>query len=148
MPVLKGTVEAEGALVDVQFGWSATAVRQLRVSLHPIPQPVTARALLDTGAEVSCLDLSLVQTLGLPSRGPTPANVPATGGLTFRTQHDTALTLLHPSGRAGDQLVIGDLLVIEVPLANLGYQALLGRDVLARCRFLYDGPGGRFQLSY
>ena len=98
MPILRGIVEADGGLVDVLFGWSATAVRQLRVSLRPIPQPVTARALLDTGAEVSCFDPSLVQALGLPWRGPTPANVPATGGLTFSAQHDTALTILHPSG--------------------------------------------------
>ena len=148
MPILRGTLQAEGALVDVLFGWSDSAVRQLRVSRRPIPQPVSARALLDTGAEVTCLAPSLVRALGLPSRGPTPANVPATGGLTFSSQHDTALTILHPSGNAGDHLVIGDLLVIEVPLTVLGYQALVGRDVLARCRFLYDGPGGRFRLTY
>ena len=148
MPILRGTVEAEGALVDVLFGWSATAVGQLRARLRPIPQAITARALLDTGAEVSCLDPSLVQALGLPWRGPTPAIVPAAGGLTFRPQHDIALTVLHPSGSARDNLVIGDLIVLEVPLVALGYQALVGRDVLAKCRFLYDGPGGRFRLTY
>ena len=44
--------------------------------------------------------------------------------------------------------MISDLLVVEVPLAVLGYQALVGRDVLGRCRFLYDGPSGRFKLTY
>jgi hypothetical protein len=68
--------------------------------------------------------------------------------LTFGSQHDTALTILHASGNAKDHLVIGDLLVLEVPLTVLGYQALVGRDVLARCRFLSHGPGGRFRLTY
>jgi hypothetical protein len=72
MPTLRGTVEAEGPLVDVLFGWSASAVRQLRTMLRPIPQPVTARALRDTGAEVSCLAPSVVQALGLPSRDRLP----------------------------------------------------------------------------
>jgi hypothetical protein len=32
--------------------------------------------------------------------------------------------------------------------APLGYQALIGRDVLARIRFLYDGPKNSFGLAY
>jgi hypothetical protein len=148
MPILSGSIEAEGAIVDVLLGWSATAVRQLRSGLHPIPQPVTARALLDTGAETSCFDPVLIRALGLPWRGSAAVNVPATGGLTFSAQHDASVTVLHPSGSASDHLVIGDLLVVEVPLTALGYQALIGRDVLAKCRFLYEGPASQFELNY
>jgi hypothetical protein len=31
---------------------------------------------------------------------------------------------------------------------RLGYAALIGRDVLSKCRFLYDGQGNRFRLLY
>ena len=33
-------------------------------------------------------------------------------------------------------------------LAAMGYEALLGRDVLAKCVFHYDGPGGWFRLAW
>ncbi len=148
MPILSGTVGADGALVDVQFGLSATAVKQLRAHLSPIVQPLTVRAVIDTGAEMTCLDTALVQALRLPAHGFTPANVPAIGGLTFQSQHDAGFAMLHPSGNASDNLLVGDLLILEVSLAGLGFQALVGRDVLARCRFLYDGIGDRFELSY
>jgi hypothetical protein len=41
-----------------------------------------------------------------------------------------------------------NLLVLEVPLAGLGYQTLLGRDVLDHCDFLYAGRRQRFSLTY
>ncbi len=148
MPTVTGTIEADGALVEVLFGWSATATKQMRIHLHPIPQAMSARALLDTGAEITCLAPALIQALGLPARGFTPANVPAIGGLTFSQQHDTTLTILHPSGNASDHLIVSDLVVVEIQLTVLGYQALIGRDVLGKCRFLYDGLGGQFHLSY
>jgi hypothetical protein len=58
------------------------------------------------------------------------------------------LAIVHPSGNARDNLVIRDLSVFEVSLTPLGYQVIIGRDVLAKCRFLYDGPGDEFELAY
>lgn len=148
MPFLSGAIDADGELVDVEFGVSARALEQLRARLSPIAQPCAVRALIDTGAEVTCLDTALVQTVGLPTRGFTAANIPAVGGLTFRSQYDAAFTILHLSGRARDHLVISDPLILDISLAGVGFQALVGRDVLARCRFLYEGISDRFELSY
>ena len=38
-------------------------------ALRPVPSPVNARAILDTGAEITCLDTGLILTLGLPTAG-------------------------------------------------------------------------------
>jgi hypothetical protein len=38
--------------------------------------------------------------------------------------------------------------VLEQPLGQLGYQLLIGRDVLAACLFIHDGPASRFTLAY
>jgi hypothetical protein len=148
MPVLTGPVDADGALVDVLLGHSQAAAQARRQALQAVPPAVRARALIDTGAEVTCADPTLLRQLGLRVSGLTPANVPAAGGLIFQAQYDAGLTVLHPSRRPGRHLEIPDLLVMEVPLAALGYQVLLGRDMLALCRLLYDGPGGRFRLAY
>ncbi len=148
MPVLNGTIEPEGALVPIILGWGAAHVALLRAAAKAIPQPVSAGALLDSGAEVTSVDPSLVQALGLPLDSFSLTNLPAGGGLTVATQYFAALTIVHPSGNAALNLVLSDLLVVELPLGPLGYRALIGRDVLARCRFLYNGPRGRFRLAY
>jgi hypothetical protein len=141
-------VQNEGALVEVMLGWSAAGTQQQRMSLRPVPPPLQARALLDTGADMTCVDPALIQQLGLPFVGMVPANLPAHGGLTFSAIHDAGFTILHPSGSAHDALAILNLSVLELSVSPLGYQVLIGRDVLARCRFLYNGPGNTFRLRY
>jgi len=94
------------------------------------------------------MDASVVQAMNLPLHGMTPVNLPVAGGLTIGMQYEAGLTIVHPSGNSTLNLVISDLILIEVPLGPLGYQALIGRDVLAQCHFQYHGPKGRFRLSY
>jgi hypothetical protein len=55
---------------------------------------------------------------------------------------------VHPSGIGSDNLVVANLVVVELPLTQLGYHALLGRDVLALCDFHYGGRLGTFALTY
>jgi hypothetical protein len=148
MPILTGWLGADGALVDVLVGWSASGAQSLRAALRPVPPASRLRALLDTGAEMSCLEVAAVGALGLPVHGMTPVNLPAAGGLSFGTQYEASLTVLHPSGNSAFDLVVSDLVMIELPLGPLGYQALIGRDVLAQCHFQYHGPKGKFRLSY
>jgi hypothetical protein len=87
MPTLNGILEADGALVDLLLGWSASDALTQRQALRPIPPPVTVRGLIDTGAEISCLDAALIQTLRLPVEGITLTQVPAVGGLTYGMQY-------------------------------------------------------------
>jgi hypothetical protein len=148
VPVLKGVVEAAGALVDVQVCWSVSQARRLRQALRPVPPALDARALLDTGAEITCIDSLLIQQLALPLAQLALANVPALGGLRAGAHYHASVTIAHPSGDLGQALVIQNLIILEMPLAGLGYLALLGRDVLDRCNFLYAGRRQRFTLAY
>jgi hypothetical protein len=145
VPVLKGVLQPEGAVVEVQVSWSAGQARQLRQAHRPVPPALDARALVDTGAEITCVDGLLIQHLGLPLAQLALANVPALGGLRVGTHYHAGVVLVHPSGSS---LAVPNLLIMEVPFAGLGYQALLGRDVLARCDFLYGGRRQRFALRY
>ena len=38
--------------------------------------------------------------------------------------------------------------VIEFDLAKMGYEAIVGRDVLANCEFNYNGTTNIFSLHY
>jgi hypothetical protein len=148
MPALSGLLEPEGALVAVEVGLSQAEVRRLRNVSRPIPAAVSLNGLIDSGAECSCVDPQAVATLALPFSNVGMANIPALGGLAPITQSEACLTVVHPSGDSRLNLVVDGLLVAEVPLGALGYEVLIGRDVLAKCRFVYDGPGGRFRLRY
>lgn len=148
MPIVTGRIRAEGALAKVRMSWSTSAVQGQRAALKPIPPPVEVWALLDSGAESTVLNTGLVQSLGLPWGGIIMSNSPAVGGLNFTSQYEIDLTLLHRSGIPSQDLLVRDLAVVELDLGSLGYQALIGRDVLTSCRFLYNGPAGRFKLAY
>jgi hypothetical protein len=113
-----------------------------------VPARVEAIALLDTGAEVTCLGPKLIEDLSLPYDGPVLANAPALSGATFASQYDASLTILHPSGDSRAHLEIGELSVLELPLYSIGYQAIIGRDALSRSRLLYNGIQSRFALKY
>ena len=134
--------------MDVLVGWSAVDVQKLRVALRPVPPDVRTRALLDTGAEITCVDSAVIQTLGVPVGGYSQANLPAHGGASFLALYDVSLTIPHPSGNPRDSLLVRDLKVLEISLAPLGYEMLIGRDVLSRCRFLFNGTANRFTLAY
>jgi hypothetical protein len=55
---------------------------------------------------------------------------------------------VHPSGDPRESWVISDWTVADLPLGTLGYQALVGRDLLNRASLLYDGRPGTFSLTY
>jgi hypothetical protein len=75
------------------------------------------------------------------------ANVPALGGLLATAQHDASLTVVHPAGTA-QSLVIHEHPVAELSLGQLGYQMLIGRDLLDEWLLVRNGPAGVFSLSY
>jgi hypothetical protein len=118
------------------------------MALKPVPPPVRTRGILDSGAELTCVDLAFVRSPGLPFRGVSLANLPALGGTSIASVTDASLTILHPSGNPRDHFVLRDLPVLELSLGTTGYDVLIGRDALAKLRFQYSGPRKRFRLVY
>jgi hypothetical protein len=148
MPTLAQDLTFYGALVEISVGWSVKdATKQQPLGLS-VPLPRQATALLDTGAEVTCIDKELSNALALPLEGFTAANLPAMGGLSISTMLSASMTLIHPTGQRRNNLAIRSIGVLELSLGNLPFQALIGRDILARCRFTFDGPGYKFRLVY
>ena len=149
MPVLRESLDREGALVSILVGLSDSSIRRLRSQFQPIPQPVECRALLDTGAEITCVDSRLVESLNLVDGGFSFANVPSVRESTMLASlYDLSLTILHPSGEALDHLALPNWRVLELPLRSFDYQVLVGRDVLVKCQFVFDGINERFSLKY
>jgi hypothetical protein len=148
---LQGEIDSQGALVDVLIGLAGVDVQKRRLAGQPIPTSISCRALLDTGADASCIDRGVLQPLihvGLKHQQLIYANLPAVAGLHLAAEYLTSLTVLHPSGDPRSNFVVRNFPIVEQPLGALGYEFLLGRDVLAHCLLVCDGPGRRLTLGY
>jgi hypothetical protein len=148
MPILKGLIESDGMLLDLRVALGATQAQKKRSAGQPLPAPIQIRALVDPGADCTCIDPSALAPLTPNATGVTLANVPSVGGLASVIQYDVSLTLIHPSGDARKDLVLRDHPVIELALGPLGIRALIGRDVLSHCHLFYDGTDNTFSLAY
>jgi hypothetical protein len=141
MPILTGQIEAQGPILYVKVMQSPQRVAFLKkVGRHYAP-PVAARSIIDTGAAGTALDRTLITALGLEHCGVVSIHTPSTGSAYVqRNQFDASLVL---GDEQPDPLIL-TLPVIECDFASEGFLALIGRDVLNRCQFHYDGPAGTF----
>lgn len=112
-----------------------------------VPQPKQIRALIDTGASNTCIDPSVLAALGLTPTGTVSVITPSTGATPVEcNQFDVALVITAPTGPA---FIVGTIAVTENEFLNgQGFHALIGRDVLERCLFGYNGSLGLFTLAY
>ncbi len=102
--------------------------------------------LVDTGAYESVLDEHMILDWGLVYTGSGWAGT-ISGTKPIRS-YEIKLTIRDGGGLALlaiDPLTVG---ARQSPFAGLPYRGLLGRDVLSRCLFTYDGPGHQCTLEF
>jgi hypothetical protein len=145
----------DGIRVQALIALGRPEVVRLRRAKMPIPQPITVTAILDTGAERTCIDPSIVRRLNLPVSGQGFVASPGVGvgpaifgGATFGFTYEAGLVILHPVTKPPSNLVIHELEVDELPLQSFGIEAVIGRDVLASCVLVYNGTAGSATLAY
>jgi hypothetical protein len=148
MPYFHGAIPPRGSLIDLKVELSAPRILALRNAGQAIPPAVNLRGLLDTGADVTFIDTRHLPFVGQLTPAFAPVGTPA-GGWSFQVQYDISLTILHPQGGRRSDLSIPALSIVDITLAPfLGYEALVGRDVLERCLLIYQGQGKSFTLAY
>ena len=148
MPILTQPIHPDGAIVSLGVVVSGPRMAALKAAGVAIPDPVLGRALLDTGASATVIDLTVVAKLRLVPTGAVPVHTPSTGGTpAVCEQYDVGLALILGSGQIHmvPALVVP---VIAVDLSSQGIQALIGRDVLREAVFVYNGDAGTFTLAF
>jgi hypothetical protein len=124
---------------------------RLTVRVSPEPEPsaregsapgrpafVWAEALVDTGSGRSLIQSSLADELGLRPIGRVEVDTPSSTDLTTL---EFAVRFSFAEGPGIASRVLG------APIPVPGLRVLLGRDVLARARLVYDGRADRFALD-
>lgn len=130
-----------GARLQVSLTPDREHVEALRASGLEPPEPVSGIALIDTGASRTGINTAAAKRLGLVSRLTTKVT---------SVLHEVEEAPVFLCGIAfpqwGEENPI-EALAVGLNLAPPELVALIGRDVLAKCVFVYDGPAGSFSLS-
>lgn len=147
MPSINGGVGPQGPLLIVMFGVSIPRQTAMQKAGLPVPPYVSGTFLLDTGASGTCVDPTLVLPLGLSPTGSCQMQTPSTAGNAVTCNlYDVSLYI---PGNAGTQgFLIEALPVLETSLSAQGIDGLIGRDVIDRCTFVYNGSAGMYTLAY
>lgn len=144
MPVLTSPLGPEGPVVSLLIGVSGPRATALQAAQQPVPPPVRIRALIDTGASSTCVEAGALQSLSLAPTGTTTVTTPSTGpNPMVCNQYDVGVFVVHPAITLG----VVTMPIIECQPLGGGIQALLGRDFLALCLFVYDGQAQRFSFG-
>jgi hypothetical protein len=142
-------VSPKGPLLSAFVGVSIPRRDALITAGQTVPDIVPIQALIDTGASATCLDLSVLKALSLTPTGSASIETPSTGGKPFiADQYDISL-IVPPADLNQIPLIVETLPVVCVSIFDsFGYHALIGRDILAKCVFVYNGSMKFFTLAY
>jgi len=148
MALVTGDITQHGAIVGVFVGVSQSYAAQLRVRNHPVPPPLGVRAEVDTGSFYTIFQTATLRALGLePVRRvlvATPSTQP--GQPAEADQYHVDVDLI--SGMTTTRLPGVLVLAADSFGEHDPAQGVIGRDILKRCVFTYDGPADRFQLAF
>jgi hypothetical protein len=149
MPLVTGSITTYGAVVDAFVSVCAPRQKLLRRQGFPVPHPIPIRALLDTGASVSGCTAEVFARLDLKPITQIDLFTPSTK---VDAPHQCDLFQVGWSlvAEGGIHLLTPAIQVIVAegfqPVERI--DAIIGRDILARCGFQYWGPDGRFHFSF
>lgn len=142
-------IPGDGPLIDIFVGVSFPRRDAMTAAGRVAPNPIRARALIDTGASCSCVDPSILQPLGVTPTGSQLIITPSTGQQgQVANQYDVSILIIKS---AQHYLLVPSLPIVEAALhlpPVQGIQALIGRDVLANCLLIYDGSESQLTLSF
>lgn len=132
-------LQAVGPVVEVRLVIGSILEGILQKSNKAIPAPVSALAMIDTGASGTVIRDDIPQRLGLNPVGVTSISTPSSTNVSC---FEYLVRLLLPN-----QVVI-ETTVIAAPLQGQHIQCLIGRDTLRHSVFVYTGYADMFTLSF
>lgn len=133
-------------MVDAFVSVSLPRRAALTAANQLVPNPIQIRGLLDTGASNTAIDPSVLTALGLTPTGTALVNTPTTGNAPQTVdQYDVGFVIPGPDGGHLFSQILP--VIASELLASQGFHALIGRDILSQCVFVYNGSGF-FTLAY
>jgi predicted aspartyl protease len=102
--------------------------------------PFLVTALVDTGAYSTVLNPETIARLNLKPVGTAPITTPSTTAALVCNRYHVNLYF-------ADDVVVENIFAIEAPMGGVPYHCLIGRDVLRKATFVYEGHANRYTLT-
>jgi hypothetical protein len=149
MATIKLPLDQRNALVDLLVGVSALGARLLHQKKQPVPHPVPAKGLIDTGSAFTCISYQIQDSLGLihPTGKQEIQTLPSPGSVTELDVFEVSVTLVHPKLPRGQLRVARSLPVLCGDVRAIGEDVIISLDLLQAARFIYNGMDGTFSLT-
>jgi hypothetical protein len=148
MPRIRVPIGGEGPVIDLGLWIGRAAAHALIAQGRVVPSPQTIRALIDTGADQTAIHPNALTLINSPPAGRIRVRrAGSTSAFRLVNLHDVRLAFVGvppPAVRA----VWVEIEAAAVVPADPGLLALIGRDLLAHCQFVCDGPKGELLLVY
>lgn len=147
MPVLRVPIGPDGPVIDLGLWTGRVAAQALIARGRAVPGPQAVRALIDTGADRTAIHPAALQSVQSLPAGTARVRRPGTGTAFRRVDiHDVRLAFAGISASSTATWV--DIDAVGVVPANPSILALIGRDMLEHCQFIYDGWGSELLLIH
>ena len=145
MPKLRIPIGAEGPIMELSVWVDRITAHAMIANGLSLPRALNLRALIDTGSDITAIHPLVTQSFSPAVGDRVEVSRPGLDGGPYTAPlHDIRVAFSGPGLRVR---WIGITAVGLVP-ASPGVLAIIGRDLLARCRFLYDGPKAEILLAY
>jgi hypothetical protein len=147
MPRLEVPIGLDGPIIDVRTWIGIDQEDALDAKGMKIPPVVSLRALVDTGARLTAIQRAWAEAIGLPRHDWVMLKSSVLG---HEERHAPVYQLRMTFGalEAPDAPKWRNILVAGVNVVSPGAVVLVGQDLLATCRFTYDGRKRRLMMSY
>jgi hypothetical protein len=146
MAILTFPINPDGLSLDVLVGLDHQASHAMLAQGAALPRPLSVRALIDSGADLTAVSAPVLNRLPF-TRGQ-PVRTHTAGGVIQSLTFYISLSIPPLAGTAGSLLVISRLLVTEVTAPMPGVDVLIGLDVIRQYLWVIDGPGGTFSVTF
>jgi hypothetical protein len=148
MPRFRVPIGNDGPVIDLAIWIDRAMAHSLVAQGLAVPPPQTVRELIDTSADRTAIHPA---ALAVISSFPTGTSLARRPGLTTAARRVNLHRVHVAFGGHAVSPTKGTWVEIEsaaVVPADPGILALIGRDVLALCQFVYDSPKGELLLVY
>jgi hypothetical protein len=145
MPHLTVMIGSDGAVIDVAVAVGPILRQDLLGRGTPPPPPVTIRALIDIGSDLTAIHPRILQQFDGRPAGAVQIRRPGLGsGYRLAALSEVQLSI---GGVSPGASWIATWAVGMAP-STPTVLALIGRDILKQCTFFYNGPRDELTLSY
>jgi hypothetical protein len=139
-------VTPAGLEVPVLIGLNGSATASLRAAGLPVPPPVRARALLDSGTNASAVAAAVLRQL--PVVHVSAAQTHTVAGPSAVRFFEISLSIDDPNPAGSILCTQPQMVVLEWTNPPPDTDVLIGLDLLLEGKLLLDGPARQFTLEF